>query len=345
MSETQRAAMILDRFRNLVDTQIERLLAGRESILLYDVIRHHLGFERQDSEGVRTPTSQQGKRARATLCLLSCQACGGTPEIAAPVAAAVELLHSFTLLHDDIADKDETRRGRPTAWRKWGIGQAITAGDALFALANLAMYKLTGPPEIVAEVIRELNEATLAVCEGQQLDLSYEGRADITVGDYMKMIERKTAALIAAACAMGARVADAPEQMREALREFGRKVGLAFQITDDLLGIWGAASDLGKPVGSDLRRNKRSLPIIYLLQQSEATEREALAARLAGGIGIEEAMELAARMEALGARSLCEDMARESLNKALAALEEAELKSSAKEELKILARFLIERQR
>ncbi len=345
MCEAQRAAAILDRFRGQVDAQIERLLADRESLLLYNVIRYHLGLDAEGS-GMVLPALQGGKRVRAALCLLSCQACGGSLEDAAPAAAAVELLHSFTLLHDDIADQDETRRGRSTAWREWGIGQAITAGDALFALANLAMYKLECPPKVLAEVIRELNEATLAVCEGQQLDISFEGRADIAVGDYLQMIERKTAVLIAAACAIGARVAQAPERPRESLRNFGRQVGLAFQVADDLLGIWGAASDLGKPVGSDLRRNKRSLPIIYTLQQAGETEREVLAARLAAGLETDrEATELAARMEALGARALCEDMARESLNEALAALEAADLEAGARSELKILASFLIERQR
>jgi geranylgeranyl diphosphate synthase type I len=340
MYEAHHAAEVLDRFRDLVDSQIERLLAGREDLLIYQVIRYHLGL---DAEAT---AERAGKRMRAALCLLSCQACGGRVEAAAPAAAAVELLHSFTLLHDDIADQDDMRRGRPTVWREWGVGQAITAGDALFALANLSAGELDCSANMVAEVIRELNQATLTVCEGQQLDMSYEGRADIGVADYVSMIERKTAALMAAACAVGARLARARKSKREALRGFGRHLGVAFQITDDMLGIWGVAADLGKPVGSDVRRNKRSLPIIYLLEKAEPAEREALAVRLAAGIATEEeAAGLAARMEALGARSLCENTARKSLAAALAALEAVDLEAGARGDLEVLASYLIERQR
>jgi geranylgeranyl diphosphate synthase type I len=234
------------------------------------------------------------------------------------------------------------------------VGQAVTAGDALFALANIAaariveggpaagMQTATCPPYRTATaVLGELNEATLAVCEGQQLDISYEGRAEISAGDYLRMIEGKTAALFAASCSIGARVAGATEARRAALAEFGREVGLGFQIRDDVLGIWGDPSEMGKPVGGDLHRNKRSLPVVQALGAAGGAE---LAARLAAGVGSDrEAAEVAALIERLGARSFCEEMAGECLARGIAALEKAEPEASSADELRTLARFLIER--
>ncbi len=344
MAERDVASRIVDRFRAPVDREIHRLLAARADLPLYEMVRYHLGLEGTAGESVRAHT---GKRVRAGMCCLSCEAAGGEAAAAAPAAAAFELLHSFTLLHDDVADGDPVRRGRPTVWRRWGIGQAVTAGDALFALANLA---LAGPETSEARgadtsaALRELNEATLAVCEGQQLDISYEGRADVAVDDYLAMIERKTAALFAGACASGARIGGASEERREALRRFGREVGLGFQIRDDVLGIWGEAEELGKPVGGDLRRNKRSLPIVWGLAAAGESECNAIAARLAHGLQTEEeAGEIAERLEKLGSRAFCEQKARECLARGLEALDGAAPEAGPGEELRALAVYLIER--
>jgi len=344
MKGNDTASAILHRFREAVDEQIRHLLSGRPDILLYEMVRYHLGMEEASGASMAAHT---GKRVRAAMCCLACEAAGGDAAAAAPAAAAVELLHSFTLLHADVADNDPVRRGRPTVWRLWDVGQAVTAGDALFALANLAV----GPSEATdasasatAAVLRELNEAALAVCEGQQLDLSYEGRADVSVDDYLAMIGLKTAALFAAACAIGARVAGASEQKREAFRLFGLELGLGFQIRDDVLGIWGEADELGKPVGSDLKRNKRSLPIVHGLASADQAEREAMAARLAEGIqSDEEVAKVAARLEELGSRSACEDMAQAALERALNALKQANPKRRPAEDLRALANYLVER--
>jgi len=344
MNEKDSAGGILDRFRKPVDEEIGRLLAGRADILLYEMVRYHLGME--EAEGA-TAAAHTGKRVRAAMCCLSCAAAGGESAAAAPAAAAIELLHSFTLLHDDVADQDAVRRGRPTVWRRWGVGQAVTAGDAMFALANLAVGASEAAgvsTPVVSALLEELNEATLAVCEGQQLDLSYEGRSDVSVDDYLMMIERKTAALFAAACAMGARMAEAPERQRGALRRFGRELGLGFQIRDDVLGIWGEAEELGKPVGSDLRRNKRSLPIVHGLASAGEAEREAIAGRLADGLrSDEEAAEIAARLDELGSRRFCEQMAGASLERALEALGDASLEPRPAEDLRTVASYLVER--
>jgi len=344
MTAREQAQEILDRYRPVVDVEIARVLEGREDIALYQMVRYHLGFpEMAGGEG----RGFSGKRVRAALCLLACEAAGGEPPAAAPAAAAIELLHSFTLLHDDIADRDELRRGRPTVWHRWGVGEAITAGDALFALAQITMGRIAraGVPAATASAVtREFNEAVLAVCEGQQLDLSYEGRSDVSVEDYLHMIARKTAVLFSATAGIGAQIAGAPAAVAGALREFGRHLGVAYQIRDDVLGIWGQPDELGKPVGSDLRRNKRSLPIVHALATAGEKGARELAARLARGIESDrEAEQAAAGLERLGSREFCERMARESLGQALRALEGAGLREEPTEDLKVLARCLIER--
>ena len=344
MTPSETGQEILDRYRSLVDSEIGRALAAREDLVLYDMVRYHLGFAEAET-GV--PPGHRGKQVRAALCMLACAAAGGEATAAAPAAAAVELLHSFTLLHDDIADRDELRRGRQTVWRRWGVGSAITAGDGLFALANLALCDLERAgvaADTVSAIARELNEAALVVCEGQQLDLAYEGRTDVSVDDYLRMVERKTAALFAASTAIGARIAGASREMTEALRSFGHHAGVGYQIRDDVLGIWGDPRELGKPLGSDLRRNKRSLPVVHALGAAEAKERAELAGRLARGIPAdEEAAEVAARLEKLGAREFCEHMARESLERALDALKSVPLPEETARELRILATYLMER--
>ncbi len=343
MNERGQAGIILTRFRDIVEVEIRRLLENRPNLPLYEIIRYHLGL---DEAAAETP-SATGKRVRATLCCLAGEAVGGRVETVAPAAAAVELVHSFTLVHDDVADQDATRRGRPTVWRRWGVAQAITAGDALFCLANVVATRLGAhgvSADQTAAVLEELNEATLRLCEGQQMDISHEGRADITIEDYLAMIERKTAGLFGATCAIGARVGGGSESHMNAFRRFGRDLGLAFQIRDDVLGIWGEATELGKPVGSDLRRDKRSLPIVHALSAADEAAGRELSARLSAGIGSdEEARRIATQMQELGSQDLCEQMAREHLAQAIQALDDMGLRDGPAGDLRVLARYLVER--
>ncbi len=343
MSERGQAGSILARFRDIVDVEIRRSLQNRPGLPLYEMIGYHLGL---DQAGAETP-SATGKRVRAALCCLASEAVGGRVETVAPAAAAVELVHSFTLVHDDVADQDATRRGRPAVWCRWGIAHAIIAGDALFSLANVVATRLGAhgvSADQTAAVLEELNEATLRLCEGQQMDISHEGRADITVEDYRAMIERKTAGLFGAACAIGARVGGGSQNHMEAFRRFGRDLGLAFQIRDDVLGIWGEATELGKPVGSDLQRNKRSLPIVHALRAADEAEGRELRARLSAGVSNEEeARRIATQMQELGSRDLCEQMAREYLARGIQALDDIGLREGPAEDLRILATYLVER--
>jgi geranylgeranyl diphosphate synthase type I len=212
----------------------------------------------------------RGKRVRPLLTVLSCQACGGDWREALPAASAVELIHNFSLVHDDIEDHSDTRRGRPTLWTRTGVPQALNTGDALFALARLSLYRLHDrhlPPEAIISIQQNLDQACLALTQGQHLDMAFETRENVQPAEYLEMVEGKTAALLAAATSMGARVAVAAPPQVERLARFGRHLGLAFQMQDDILGIWGDASVTGKPSGDDLLCHKKTLPTLLGLER------------------------------------------------------------------------------
>lgn len=245
---------------------------------LYNVVRYHMGWV---DEEFLTGTADGGKRVRPAVCLLSAGAAGGDPDAAIPVAAGIELLHNFTLMHDDIQDRSELRRGRPTVWQKWGEEQAINAGDATFALSQLALIKAGErgiDPDTLVEIFGEFNRITLRIVEGQVLDLGFEQRSEITVDDYLRMIGGKTAAIVAFAAWAGARVARCDRANSTRFHEFGRMLGLGFQVRDDFLGIWGEASDTGKQPGDDIRGRKKSVPIIMLMEALAERDREELVA-------------------------------------------------------------------
>jgi geranylgeranyl diphosphate synthase type I len=238
----------------------------------YAMQQYHLGW--RDAQLMPT-TADPGKMLRPSLVLLACQAVGGRVEQALPLSAGIQLVHDFTLIHDDIQDVSATRRGRDTVWNLWGMPHGITAGDSLFALAHLAVHHLSTvgvPAAVVLEVLQRLDETILAVCEGQYLDCSYEGKLAITEDDYLAMILRKTATLIGAATGLGALVGGADVATVQALYAFGLNLGMAFQIQDDILGIWGDPAVTGKPAAADLYRRKVSLPIIRAVRNTEQGE-------------------------------------------------------------------------
>jgi geranylgeranyl diphosphate synthase type I len=239
---------------------------------LYRVLGYHLGWV--DAE-LRPARADGGKRVRPLLCLLCCEAAGGEPLAAVPVAAAIELLHNFTLIHDDIQDRSRTRRHRPTVWALWGDAQAINAGDAMFALSQLALLDLADqlPPSRLVALARVFNETTLRIVEGQVLDLGFEKRSSVDVGEYLIMIRGKTAALTAFAAWAGALVAAAEPARLEQFRRFGEALGLGFQLQDDYLGIWGRREETGKEPADDIRRRKKSLPIVLLLETASPADR------------------------------------------------------------------------
>ena len=242
---------------------------------LYGMLRYHLGWADRDlaPSGGRT-----GKRLRPAFCLLACDAVGGDWRRAIPAAVGLELTHNFSLIHDDIEDQDRERHGRATVWTVWGQAHAINAGDAMFVLARQAIGRLVEhgvAPDVTLAVLRSYDAACLAITEGQFMDMQFEERLDVTEAEYLRMVGGKTAALLAAATRMGAQVAGAEAAVVERMADFGRRVGLAFQITDDILGIWGNPARTGKPAANDIRRRKKSLPIAFAFEaaQGEAAER------------------------------------------------------------------------
>jgi geranylgeranyl diphosphate synthase, type I len=236
--------------------------------LFYGMIHYHMGWVNAELEPV---TLNGGKRIRPLLCLLSCRAAGGDWRQAVPAAAAVELLHNFTLIHDDIQDASPTRRGRATLWRLWGSAQAINSGDALFAISHLAMSRLLDravPAATVVEALRRLDETCVELTRGQYADMSFETREAVTTEEYIEMITGKTAVLLSLCTALGAMVAGRDAATIDHFTAFGRDVGLAFQVRDDILGIWGEEDVIGKSAATDIETKKKSLPVLYGLARS-----------------------------------------------------------------------------
>ena len=248
-----------------IESAMRDLLTGEPSALqgLYGMMRYHLGWEDRDGRAENAP---KGKRIRPLLVLLSAQAAGGNPRLALPAAAAVELLHNFSLLHDDIEDRSLTRRHRPAVWSWAGEPQAINTGDAMFVLSHLAMLRLREigvPAARVLNALQVFDETGLRLTEGQYLDISFETREDVTLADYMLMIAGKTAALLSASAGLGAIIAGAAEY--DAYRTFGFELGISFQIEDDILGIWGKEAQTGKSTTGDIITRKKTLPVLYAL--------------------------------------------------------------------------------
>ena len=247
--------------------------------LLPGMARYHLGFADERLLPTTPTDAIRGKRMRPIIAMLAAAAAGGVPASAAPLAAAIELLHNFTLIHDDIQDESPTRRHRPTVWTLWGIGQAINAGDAVFAAAQLALFRSTElglSPELVLRLSQAFQAMTIEIVQGQVLDLGFEGRDDVTVDAYVGMIGQKTSAIVRYAAWAGALVGGADDAHAGRFGAFGWALGLGFQVRDDVLGIWGAAEVTGKAAADDIRRRKQSLPILLLRERATAVERQVL---------------------------------------------------------------------
>jgi geranylgeranyl diphosphate synthase type I len=282
-----------------------------------------------------------GKRVRAGLVLVGAEAAGASAEVGIPGAVAIELVHNFSLVHDDIMDGDTERRHRPTVWAEFGTGQAIIVGDALATLSLEILLEEPTPERVRAA--HRLTVDTQSMIAGQAADLAFETRSDVTVEDCLSMLEGKTGALLSCSCALGAILAGAPATVVDALGEFGRHLGISFQAVDDILGIWGDPSVTGKPAGNDLLAHKKSLPVVAAL--SRAGGNDELRRLLAGDLPGDELARATALIEASGARELVMGIADDYLGRALAALDRVELVEGPREELVSIAHFVTERDR
>ncbi len=304
--------------------------------LYHEMLTYHMGWT---GEGAGPEAA--GKRIRPLMVLLTTASCGADWQSALPAAAAVELVHNFSLVHDDIEDNSDKRRGRTTVWKKWGMPQGINAGDGLFVLSNLAITDLIAShsAETVVRAAQILHATCLNLTRGQFLDISYEYRSDLGVENYWPMVSGKTAALLAGCCHLGALLGGADEATQEAYRSFGHYLGLAFQVKDDILGIWGDEALTGKSAASDLVEGKKSLPVLFGLQKKGK-----FAARWAKGpIRAEEVEEVASLLAEESAYGSSHEAARQMTDLALSSLREADPQGKAGEALTELAHKLLNR--
>ncbi len=306
-----------------LDAAVERLDPS-----LHEPVRHHL--------------AGGGKHVRAGLALIAAAAVGGTEGEAVPGAVAVELVHNYSLLHDDIIDGDRERRHRPTVWAQFGEGVAIVAGDALAALAIQVL--LDAPTPARMEAARRLADANQAMISGQSADMAFEARDRVTVEECLAMERGKTGALLSAACAIGAVLGGADGAAAEALGEYGEHLGIAFQAVDDLLGVWGDPTSTGKPVGADLLARKKTLPVALALGRGGALADELVSifSRAPDQTEIERTTRL---LERAGVRDAVAAIADEHLLQGLGALDRVVLADKPKEELLEVARYVTARDR
>ncbi|HEX6506308.1 MAG TPA: polyprenyl synthetase family protein, partial [Chloroflexota bacterium] len=324
------------RYGPLVEEELRRRLtsdAGPASFLgMLSYQMGHVDDNLYPVEGAR------GKRFRPLLCMLACESVGGEAAHALSAAAAIELLHNFSLIHDDIEDRDPSRRHRPTVWKVWGEAQGLNAGDAMHALASRAILDAIDVPTVALDVARGFQDTARALTEGQFMDMSFETRTDVRPDEYLVMIEKKSAALIAFSLWSGARLGGAHHQTLDAMHAFGMELGKAFQIHDDISGIWAEEHQTGKEPGKDLRNGKKTLPVLIALENAGAAQRARLEAYLGYGRGdITDALDV---LEDAGSRRHAEDFMREYLAKALDALSEARIERWARAKLEKLAEEL-----
>jgi geranylgeranyl diphosphate synthase, type I len=301
---------------------------------------YHFGWTDLDGQ----PTGANGGKAvRPSLALLSAEAAGAPAETGMPGAVAVELVHNFSLLHDDLMDGDVERRHRRTVWSVWGPASAILTGDALLALATEVLLD-SGSPN-AAPATKLLAGATRELIRGQVLDLAFERRAQVTEDECLDMAAAKTGALLSTSAAIGAVLAAGPDRLVAALARYGAELGLAFQLVDDMLGIWGDPEVTGKPVCSDLRSRKKSLPVTYTLAHGGAAAQE-LAEWLADtGEHDEAALHRAAELvAAAGGRDWAAAEADRRLALALRALDAVDMPDQARDGLVALGEFIVSRE-
>jgi geranylgeranyl diphosphate synthase type I len=322
---------ILKKYSESIDHEIEEAISTVNPKALRDSSVHLI--------------SAGGKKIRPSLAVLSCQAVGGKSEYALKTAAAIELIHTFSLIHDDIMDKDDMRRGEPSVHVLWGEPMAILAGDTLFSKAfemviqtkiNDSSYKR------VNEALAVVVDSCIKICEGQACDMSFEEKFDVKESEYMNMIYKKTAALIAAATKAGAIMGGGNPEQVEALSEYGRLIGLAFQIQDDYLDVVSDAESLGKPVGSDIVEGKMTLMVVKALAEASPEDKETLITILKEN-NPERVGEAISIFEKYGSIKYTHDLALDNVRKAKELLDILD-DSEAKDALLLIADFVLQRQ-
>lgn len=274
-----------------------------------------------------------GKRLRPGLTLMSAEAFGGVPEHALPVALGLEMFHNFTLLHDDVMDRSDTRRGRQTVHVKWNENTAILSGDTMLSLAEGLMMRV--PDDKLRRVLEIFNRMSVAVFEGQALDMEFETRADVSVAEYIEMVRLKTGALLGACAEIGAIVGGASAESAACMREYGEMLGIAFQIEDDWLDTFGTAEIFGKPIGGDINNAKKTFLLSTGLAAGNA-DAEALRAALALPAGDLRVRTVTRIYDKMGISQQCRDAIAHYSSKALEAVKRSGLPEAAVEPFKVM---------
>lgn len=260
---------LFETYLTAIDEELRTVINSAPSAPFFDVmLSYPFGWVDELGNPYHMPA---GKRIRPLLVLLSAATVGGDWEKALPAAAGIEILHNFSLVHDDIEDQSETRHNRPTAWKIWGNANAINLGDALFVMAYRALTRLQPlglKPETILRVYEVFTENNLELTRGQHLDMRFETQPIISTEDYVSMVKGKTAALVASCTEIGALIGSEDPQRARHFAEFGLNLGIAFQIRDDILGIWGDPEKTGKSAAIDIISRKKSLPVLYGLEQN-----------------------------------------------------------------------------
>lgn len=331
------APAILGLHRRALETAL-RHAVGDDANPLTAAVRYVMGWE--DETG--RPTESGGKRIRPALCLFAAGAFGGSVEEALPGAVAVELVHNFSLVHDEVQDRDAERHHRPTVWARMGEAQAINVGDFLYTRAVHALTAGVGNGARRLHALHVLNEAIARMIQGQWDDIAFEFRATVTVDDYLAMVAGKTGALLAAPLEIGAILAGASEEEAAAVGLWGAHVGAAFQAQDDYLGIWGNPDQTGKSNTNDIVRRKKTLPIVHA---SADPNFGAIVARAYGHeVLTEQDVDAVVRaLKAAGSDEYCRERARSQAAEANALLEELPLDRTVREQFRAIGAYLVDR--
>lgn len=312
---------------------------GRDPGPMAAAARYVLGWE--DAEG--RPASNEGKRIRPALCLMAAQLVGGDPAAAMPGAVAVELVHNFSLVHDEVQDHDAERHHRPTLWARLGEAQAINVGNFLYTRAIQSVVAAPGDPSLRMRALQVLNTAIGEMLDGQWADIDFESRDDVTVDEYLAMVAGKTGALLAAPLEIGALLAGGDPEQAAILGRWGRQVGLAFQAQDDYLGIWGNPNLTGKSNTNDIARRKKTLPIIHGL--GHPASREAVLAAYRGGeLSMDAVADVTASLTAAESGPATRRMAAEFTTEATRLLDLLPFDARARDALASVAGSLLDRE-
>lgn len=333
---------VLARARELVQPAMRSAIAQLTPRLRRPA-EYHFGWVDPDGTPVAPGAARTGKAVRPALAVLGAESVGGDAAVAVPGAVAMELIHNFSLIHDDIMDGDKTRHHRATVWDVYGVSEAILVGDAVHTLAFQVLESGTETSPHAGAAMRCVTLATAAMITGQAQDADLDGRLDGTLAECVEMERNKTGALLAGSVGVGAVLAGAGAEVVGALEQYGFELGLAFQAVDDVLGIWGDPAATGKPVGNDLRERKKSVPVMLALESGGAVA-DAVRDAFATSPGPDAVAQLSDLLASAGIRDRTIERARAHLDAALSAISDQPLVPTAAAELEALARFVIERE-